>query len=284
MSTFEVSYRSKETSRKRRKTVQAESEARKLIEIEATEIYGVNFVPEPLATDRQIQMLRALGVNPAARLTVIMASQQIGALLAEGREVDSAVFHANDPASERQLEYYRALRKKITPEIQRLSYNQMGILIEQTKAGGAVANYDIVDREKPATESQFYRLRQWRIDVTPEMEKMNKAEIKKIINLEEDRRRKIHEQERDARAEIHAKILKSLPKIDLSRLPYKTWAAAARAFKNKFAKIGADYRIDPQFGGSVSLFIETVDDAEEEYFLGVMSFSKNVTGYLTSWR
>jgi hypothetical protein len=31
------------------------------------------------------------------------------------------VFHANDPASERQLEYYRALGKKITPEIQRLT-------------------------------------------------------------------------------------------------------------------------------------------------------------------
>ena len=96
MSTFKVSYRSKQTNRKRRKTVQAESEARNLIETEAREIYEVNFVPEPLATERQIQMLRALGVNPASGLTVIMASQQIGALLAEGREVDSAVFHAND--------------------------------------------------------------------------------------------------------------------------------------------------------------------------------------------
>ena len=68
------------------------------------------------------------------------------------------------------------------------------------------------------------------------------------------------------------KFLKSLPTIDLSRLPYKTWAAAARVFKNKFAKIGADHQIDPQSGGSVSLFIETVDDAEEEYFLGVDVF------------
>lgn len=83
MSTLKVSYRSKQTNRKRRKTVQAESEAeaRNLIETEATEIYEVNFVPEPLATERQIQMLRALGVNPASGLTVIMASQQIGALL-----------------------------------------------------------------------------------------------------------------------------------------------------------------------------------------------------------
>jgi hypothetical protein len=102
-------------------------------------------------------------------------------LLHEGREVDGKLFHANEPASERQLEYYRALGKKITPEIERLSYNEMSALIGKAKAAGAIASYDIIDREKPATSSQFATLLQYGIKVTPEIEKMNKAEIKHII-------------------------------------------------------------------------------------------------------
>src|SRR5260370_31881441 len=116
MANYLVHYRSNQTNRKRHKTVQAASidEARKLIEPEATEIFEIAFVPEPPATERQIQMIRALGETPAPGLTMADASQRIQALLDEGREVDGELFHANEPASERQLEYYRALGEQIT--------------------------------------------------------------------------------------------------------------------------------------------------------------------------
>lgn len=196
MADYCVHYRSNQTNRKRRKTVQAASEveARQLVEPEATEIFEITFVPEPLATERQVRMLRALGETPDPDLTVSAASVRIQALLDAGREVDGAGFHDSEPASERQLEYYRALGKKITPEVQRLTYNQMSALIDKAKAAGAIPDYDIIDQEKPATPSQFDTLRRYGIEVTPEMEKMNKAEIKNIIKREEERRRAIHEQ------------------------------------------------------------------------------------------
>lgn len=263
MPDYKVHYRSAQTNRKRHKTVQApsESEARKLVEPEATEIYEITFVPEPLATDRQIRMLRSLGANPQPGLTLSAASGQIEALLKSGRGVDDEIFHEGEPASERQLEYYRALGKKITPDIQQLSYNQMSRLIEKAKEAGAVADYDIVDREKPATESQFSRLRHFGIEVTPEMLRMNKAEIKKIIRTEEEKREKIRKSERDARSKIYLGILKTLPTVNLSAVPYKIWADSARNFKRRFAKFGADCEIDPRF--SVDLFIEGTSDTDE---------------------
>ena len=134
-------------------------------------------------------------------------------------------------------------------------------MIEKAKDAGAFADYDVIDREKTATESQFSTLRQFGIEVTPEMARMNKAEIKKIIRGEEEKREKTRNAERDGRSKIYLAILKTLPTLNLSAVPYKSWADSARSFKRKFAKFGADYEIDPRF--SIDVSIEGTADADE---------------------
>jgi hypothetical protein len=79
MANYKVYYRSNQTDRKRHRTVEAAStnNVRKLIEPEATEIFEITLVPEPLATERQIQMIRSLGEIPPPGLTYVAASERI---------------------------------------------------------------------------------------------------------------------------------------------------------------------------------------------------------------
>ncbi len=109
MNTFKVSYRSKETNRRRSRHIEAPSadEARLLIAVKAKEIFSIEFVPPPLASDSQRDYLRAFGDRRwnDSTLTKDHAHDLIDQFVAKDAPTNWS-FRDSYPATEDQFEKY----------------------------------------------------------------------------------------------------------------------------------------------------------------------------------
>lgn len=137
MSTFKVSYRSKETNRRRSRHIEAPSvdEARQLIGLEAKEIFSIEFVPPPLASDPQRDYLRAFGDRRwnDPTLTKDQAHDQIDQFVEKDAPTNWS-FRDSYPATQDQFEKYHYFGGKLNPEFAKLTQGEMGRLIDRVKA------------------------------------------------------------------------------------------------------------------------------------------------------
>jgi hypothetical protein len=112
MSTYKVSYRSRETNRRRSKRIEAPSAdaARQLIAPEATDVFSIEFVPPPLASDAQRDYLRAFGDRRwnGATLTKNQAHDLIEEFVAKDAPTNWS-FRDSHPATEAQFEKFSKL-------------------------------------------------------------------------------------------------------------------------------------------------------------------------------
>ena len=136
MSTFKVSYRSKETNRRRSKQVEAVTadEARQLIGPEATEIFSIEALPPLLASDSQREYLRAFGERRwnDPTLTKDQAHDQIDQFVAKDAPTNWS-FRDSYPATEAQFEKYHYFGDQLKPEFSRLTQGEMGRLIDRVR-------------------------------------------------------------------------------------------------------------------------------------------------------
>jgi len=136
MSTFKVSYRSKETNRRRSRHVEATSadEARQFIEAEAKEIFSIEFVPPPLASDSQREYLRAFGERRwnDSTLTKDQASDLIDQFVAKDAPTNWS-FRDSYPATGSQFEKYHYFGGQLKPEFSKLTQGEMGRLIDRVR-------------------------------------------------------------------------------------------------------------------------------------------------------
>jgi hypothetical protein len=136
MSTYKVSYRSKETNRRRSKRIEAPSAdaARQLIAPEATDVFSIEFVPPPLASDAQRDYLRAFGDrswnDPA--LTSDQAHDLIEEFVAKDAPTNWS-FRDSYPATEAQFEKYHYFGGKLNPDFARLTQGEMGRLTDRVR-------------------------------------------------------------------------------------------------------------------------------------------------------
>jgi hypothetical protein len=105
-----------------------------------------------------------------------------------------------------------------------------------------------------------------------------KQELQEQLNAEWEQRRQRQEQEARIRHEEAINVSKRLPSVDLSKVPYKTWSAAARAFKTKYRKFDADLMIEPR--EEIDIFLErnSSEDEKDNYSLSVTIFFHDYDG------
>jgi len=136
MSTYKVSYRSKETNRRRSKHIEAPSAdaARQLIALEATDVFSSEFVPPPLASDAQRDYLRAFGDRRwnDPTLTKDQAHDLIDEFVAKDAPTNWS-FRDSYPATEAQFEKYHYFGGKLKPEFSKLTQGEMGRLIDRVR-------------------------------------------------------------------------------------------------------------------------------------------------------
>jgi hypothetical protein len=136
MNTFKVSYRSKETSRRRSRHIEAPSadEARQLIAMEAKEIFSIEFLPPALASDAQRDYLRAFGDRrwTDSTPTKNQAHDLIDQYVAQDAPTNWS-FRDSYPATEDQFEKYHYFGGKLKPEFSKLTQGEMGRLIDRVR-------------------------------------------------------------------------------------------------------------------------------------------------------
>jgi hypothetical protein len=338
MSTYKVCYRSKETKRRRSKHIEAASSdaARQLVALEATEIFSIEFVPPPLASDAQRDYLRAFGERRwnDATLTKDEAHDLIDQFVAKDAPTNWS-FRDSYPATEDQFEKYHYFGGKLNPEISKLTQGEMGRLIDRVRPReGQDAPNPVSPRQamclrfffEPAVADRFMRMTKKDVKLLfdafyeentgarkvwdswkkahgiPEhtylvdpsrVEQNTYAKLgepllslnclqtfktQKQLDAEWEQRRQKQQEEARIRHEEAVKVSKSLPSVDLSKVPYKTWSAAARAFKSKYKNFGAELFIEAREEIDVMLEENSAEDEKDNYSLIITVFFHDYDG------
>jgi hypothetical protein len=338
MNTFKVSYRSKETNRRRSRHIEAPSadEARQLIALEAKEIFSIEFVPPPLASDPQRDYLRAFGDrrwnDPA--LTKDQAHDLIDQFVGKDAPTNWS-FRDSYPATEDQFEKYHYFGGKLKPEFSKLTQGEMGRLIDRVRPReGQEAPNPVSPRQamvlrfffEPAVINRFMRMTKsdvkllfdafygenpgarkvwdsWKkthgiaentylvdpaeveqntyatLGESPlSLDCLNTFKTRKQLDAEWDQRRRQQEEKARIRHEEAINVSKRLPSVDLSKVPYKDWSAAARGLKRKYRKFGADLMIEPR--EEINIFLEenSSEDEKDNYSLNITIFFHDYDG------
>jgi hypothetical protein len=338
MSTYKVSYRSSETNRRRSRPVEASSpeEARQLIGSEATEIYSIEFVPPPLASDAQRDYLRAFGDRRwnDSTLTRDQAHDLIDQYVARDAPTDWS-FRDSYPATESQFESYHYYGGKLNPDFAKLTQGEMRRLIDRIRPSeGQNAPDPVSPRQalvlrfffEPAVTNRFMRMTKKDVNLlidafyeeNPEARKVwdswkedhriperthlvDSAKVeqnaysmlgkpplslnclttfktKTQLDAERGQQRQRREEEANVRHRQALRTSQSLPSVDLSLIPYKGWSAAARAFKTKYRKFGAEVMIETR--QEIDIFLEenSSEDENQNYSFNVHVFIQDYDG------
>ena len=338
MSTYKVSYRSRETNRRRSKRIEAPSAdaARQLIAPEATDVFSIEFVPPPLASDAQRDYLRVFGDRRwnGATLTKDQAHDLIEEFVAKDAPTNWS-FRDSYPATESQFEKYHYFGGKLKPEFSNLTQGEMGGLIDRVRPHeGQEAPNPVSPRQamclrfffEPAVTDRFIRMtkkdvnllfdafyqenpgarRAWdswkKANGIPEhtylvdpcrveqnayatlgepplsLSCLQTFKTQKQLDAEWEERRQQREEKANIRHQEAINFSKSLPSVDLSKVPYKTWSATARAFKSKYKKFGADVVIESR--EEIDIFFEEdfSEDEKENYSLNITIFFQDYDG------
>jgi hypothetical protein len=107
---------------------------------------------------------------------------------------------------------------------------------------------------------------------------LNTFKTQKQLNAQWEQRRQQQEEEARIRHKEAINVSKRLPTVDLSKVPYKTWSVAARAFKTKYRKFDADLMIEPR--EEIDIFLEenSSEDGKNNYSLNITIFFHNYDG------
>jgi len=338
MSTYKVSYRSRETNRRRSKRIEAPSAdaARQLIAPEATDVFSIEFVPPPLASDAQRDYLRAFGDrrwnDPA--LTKDQAHDLIEEFVAKDAPTNWS-FRDCCPATEAQFEKYHYFGGKLKPEFSNLTQGEMGRLIDRVRPReGQDAPNPVSPRQamclrfffEPAVTDRFIRMTKKDVELLfnafyqensgarnvwnswkkahgiPEhtylvdpsrvvqntyatlsesplsLNCLQTFKTQKQLDAEWEQRRRQREEEATTRHREAIKFSKRLPSVDLSKVPYKTWSAAARAFKSKYKKFGADLFIEASTEIDVFFEEDFFEDEHKNYSLHITVLYQDYDG------
>ncbi len=329
MSTYKVSYRSRETNRRRSKRIEAPSAdaARQLIAPEATDVFSIEFVPPPLASDAQRDYLRAFGDRRwnGATLTKDQAHDLIEEFVAKDALTNWS-FRDSYPATEAQFEKYHYFGGTLKPEFSNLTQGEMGRLIDQVRPReGKDAPNPVSPRQamclrfffEPAVTDRFIRMTKkdvkllfdafyeenpgarkvwdsWKKahgipehtylvdpsrveqntyatlgEPTLSLNCLQTFKTQKQLDAEWEQRQRQREAEAAIRHGEAINFSKRLPSVDLSKVPYKTWSAAGRAFESKYKKFGADVIIES--GDEIDILFEEDfrEDEKENYALHI---------------
>ena len=98
------------------------------------------------------------------------------------------------------------------------------------------------------------------------------------LNAEWEQRRRQREEEAAIRDGEAINFSKSLPSVDLSKVPYKTWSAAARAFKSKYKNFDAELFIRAREEINVMLEENSAEDEKDNYSLIITVFFHDYDG------
>jgi hypothetical protein len=107
---------------------------------------------------------------------------------------------------------------------------------------------------------------------------LNTFKTRKQLDAEWEQRRRQQEEKARIRHEEAINVSKRLPSVDLSKVPYKDWSAAARGLKTKYRKFGADLMIEPR--EEINIFLEenSSEDEKDNYSLNITIFFHDYDG------
>ena len=107
---------------------------------------------------------------------------------------------------------------------------------------------------------------------------LNTFKTQKQLNVEWEQRRQRQEEEARIRHKEAISVSERLPSVDLSKVPYNTWSAAARAFKTKYGKFDADLMIEPK--EQIDIFLEenSSEDEQDNHSLNITIFFHDYDG------
>jgi hypothetical protein len=338
MSIYKVCYRSKETNRRRSKLLEAPSAdaARQLIAPEATDVFSIDFVPPPLASEAQRDYLRAFGNRRWNDPTV--TKDQAHDLIEEFVAKDAPTnwsFRDSYPATEAQFEKYHYFGGKLKPEFSKLTQGEMDRLIDRVRPReGQDAPNPVSPRQamclrfffEPGVTDRFIRMSKKDVrllfdafyEENPGARKVwdswKKAQgipehtylvdpsrvgqntyatlgelplslnclqtfkTRKQLDGEWEQRRRQQQEEARIRHEEAIKVSKHLPSVNLSKVPYKTWSAAARAFKSKYKNFDAELFIRAREEINVMLEENSAEDEKDNYSLIITVFFHDYDG------
>lgn len=304
--------------------------------LEAKEIFSIEFVPPPLASDSQRDYLRAFGDRRwnDSTLTKDQAHDRIDQFVAKDAPTNWS-FRDSYPATEDQFEKYHYFGGKLKPEFSKLTQGEMGRLIDQVRPReGQGAPNPVSPRQamvlrfffELAVTNRFMRMTKsdvrllldafygenpaarkvwdsWKkTQGIPEntylvdpakveqntyptlgesplsLDCLNTFKTQKQLNAECEQWRQTQEEEARIRHKEAINASKRLPSVDLSKVPYKTWSAAARAFKTKYRKFDADLMIEPR--EEIDIFLEenSSEDEKDNYSLNITIFFHDYDG------
>jgi hypothetical protein len=100
----------------------------------------------------------------------------------------------------------------------------------------------------------------------------------KQLDAEWEEQRRQQQEKANIRYQEAINFSKSLPSVDLSKVHYKTWSMAARAFKSKYKKFGANAVIESR--EEIDIFFEEdfSEDEKENYSLNITIFFQDYDG------
>jgi hypothetical protein len=101
---------------------------------------------------------------------------------------------------------------------------------------------------------------------------------RKQLDGEWEQRRQQQQEEARIRHEEAIKVSKHLPSVNLSKVPYKTWSAAARAFKSKYKNFDAELFIRAREEINVMLEENSAEDEKGNYSLIITVFFHDYDG------